>query len=76
MAGEVSVGAIGAGDSLRLGPSDDTSDGRRHDLVCLYPVLRRICSIPCSFDITRVSSLVVTHHTPDVRVTLYRPGTP
>ena len=42
MAGEVSVVAIGAGDSLRLGPLYDTSGGRIHDLVCLYPVLRRI----------------------------------
>ena len=42
MAGVVIVGAIGAGDTLRSGPSDDTSDGRRHDLVCLYPVLRLI----------------------------------
>ena len=42
MAGVVSVGAIGAGDILRLGPSDYTSDGRRHDLVCPYPVLGRI----------------------------------
>ena len=42
MAGVVSVGAIGTGDLLSLGFSDDTSDGRRHDLVCPYPVLRLI----------------------------------
>ena len=36
---EVCVGAIGAGDFLRWGPSGDMSDGRRHDLVCLYPDL-------------------------------------
>ena len=42
MAGEVSVGAIGAGDSLRLVPSDDMLGGRRHNLVCIYLVLRRI----------------------------------
>ena len=42
MAGEVGVGAIGAGESLRWGPSDDMSDGRRHDLVCLYPGLIHI----------------------------------
>ena len=42
MAGVVSVGAIGSVDLLRLGPSDDTSGGRRHEIVCLYPVLRCI----------------------------------
>ena len=42
MAGGVSVGAIDAGDILRLGPSDDTPDVRRHDLLCPYPDLRRI----------------------------------
>ena len=42
MAGAVSVGATGAGDILRLGPLDDTSYGRRHYLVCPYPVMRRI----------------------------------
>ena len=42
MAGEVSVVAIGAVDSLRLGHSDDTSGGRRHGLVFLYTVLKRI----------------------------------
>ena len=30
MAGEVGVGAIGAGDFLRFGPLDDMSGGRRH----------------------------------------------
>ena len=33
MADVVSVGAIGAGDLMRLGPSDDTSGGRTHDLL-------------------------------------------
>ena len=42
MAGEVSVGSIGAGDSSRLVSLDDMAGGRRHDLVCPYPVLRRI----------------------------------
>ena len=42
MAGVVSVGAIGAGYLLRLIPSDDMSDGIRHNRVCPYPVLRRI----------------------------------
>ena len=42
MAGEVGVGAFGAGDSLRLGPLDDMLGGIRHGLVCLYPILRRI----------------------------------
>ena len=42
MSGGVSVGAINDGDLMRLGPSDDTSDGRRHDLMCLYIDLRRI----------------------------------
>ena len=36
----------------------------------------RHCSILCSFDITRGSSLVFTHRTEDVRVTSDRPGTP
>ena len=35
-----------------------------------------VCIIPCSFDITRGSSLVVTHRTAGFRVTLDRPGTP
>ena len=39
MAGKVGIGAIGAGDSLRWGPSDDMLGGRRHELVCLYPGL-------------------------------------
>ena len=42
MAGEVGVGAIGAGDFWRWGPSDDMLGGRRHDLVCLYPPLIHI----------------------------------
>ena len=42
MEGVVSVGAIGAGDLLRLVPTDDTSNGRIHNLLCTYPVLRRI----------------------------------
>ena len=42
MAGVVSVGAIGDGDILRLGPSDDMSDGIIHKLVCPYSVLERI----------------------------------
>ena len=42
MAGEVSVCAIGAGDSLRFGTSDDMLGGRIHDLVCMYPVLIHI----------------------------------
>ena len=42
MAGVVSFGTIGDGYLLRLGLSDDTSYGRRHNLVCPYPVLRRI----------------------------------
>ena len=33
------------------------------------------CSIPCSFDNTRDSSIVVTHCTADVQVTPDRPGT-
>ena len=45
MAVVVSVGIIGAVDSLRLCPLDDTSVGRRHDLVCVYPVLRRIVAL-------------------------------
>ena len=36
MAGEVGVGAIGDGYSLRWGPADDMSGGRGQDLVCLY----------------------------------------
>ena len=42
MAGEVGVGAIGAGDSLMWGPSGDISGWRRHNLVCLYPGLIHI----------------------------------
>ena len=42
MAGEVGVGAIGAGDSLRWGPSDDMLGGRIHDLVFLHPCLIHI----------------------------------
>ena len=42
MAGEVTVGAISDVDFLRLVPSDDMLGGRRHKLVCLYPVLIRI----------------------------------
>ena len=42
MAVGVSAGAIDTGDLLRLGPSGDTSDGRRHDLLCPYPDMRRI----------------------------------
>ena len=34
------------------------------------------CSIPCSFDITRGSSLVVTHRTADVQITSDIPDTP
>ena len=34
------------------------------------------CSIPCSLDITRGSSLVVNHCTSDVQVTSDKPGTP
>ena len=37
---------------------------------------RYSCSILCSFDINRGSSLVVTHSTADVRLTSDRPGTP
>ena len=44
MAGEVGVGAIGAGDSLSWGPSDDILGGRRHYLVCLYPGMIHIFS--------------------------------
>ena len=47
MAGEVSVGAIGAGESLRLGPLDDIVGGRRHDLVFIYPVLIHIITRSC-----------------------------
>ena len=36
MAGGVSVGAIGTVDSSKLGPLDETSGGRRHELVCLH----------------------------------------
>ena len=39
MAVEVGVGAIGAVDSLRWGPLGDMLGGRRHDLVCLHPLL-------------------------------------
>ena len=42
MAGEVGVGAIGAGDSLRWDPSGNISGGRRHNLVCIYPGLVHI----------------------------------
>ena len=35
-----------------------------------------VCSIPASLDITRGSSLVVTHGTADVRVMSDRSGTP
>ena len=42
MAVEVSVGDIGSGDYLRLGPLDDMLGGRIHNLACRYPVLRRI----------------------------------
>ena len=42
MAGGVSVGTIDSGDILRLGPSYDTSDERRTDLLFPYPSLRRI----------------------------------
>ena len=38
MEGEVSVGAIGAGDYLRLGPSVDTSSEIRHEL-CVFILL-------------------------------------
>ena len=44
MAGLLSVGVIGAGDLLRLGPLYDRSDGIRHDPVCPYPVMRRIAT--------------------------------
>ena len=33
------------------------------------------CSMPCKFDITRGSSLVVTHRTEEVQVTSDIPGT-
>ena len=42
MVGGVSVGAIDDGYLLRLVPSDDMSDGRRYNLLCPYPDLRRI----------------------------------
>ena len=42
MAGGGSVGTIDSGDILRLGPSYDTSDERRNDLLFPYPSLRRI----------------------------------
>ena len=42
MAYLISVGAIGAGDLLKLDPSDDTSDGRGHNLLCPSFDLRRI----------------------------------
>ena len=35
-----------------------------------------MCSIPCSFDITRGSSLVVNHRTADVQLMSDRLGTP
>ena len=41
-----------------------------------HPNHRGDCSIPCSFYITRGSSLVVTHITEEVRVTLDIPDTP
>ena len=44
MAREVSFGPVGSGDSLRWVPSDDILGGRRHDLVCLYPVLISIAA--------------------------------
>ena len=49
-----------------------------HDVLCSRSEERRVVpySIPFSFDITRGSSLVVTHRTADVRVMLDRPGTP
>ena len=47
MAGEVGVGAIGAGDSLMWGPSGDISGWRRHNLVCLYPGLIHIVAQIC-----------------------------
>ena len=42
MADVVSVGTIDAGDILRLGTLGDTSDERRHDILCPYPDLIRI----------------------------------
>ena len=42
MADVVSVGSIGAGDLLRLDPSDDKSDERRHKILCPYLDLRCI----------------------------------
>ena len=39
MAGELVVGAIGDGDFLRWGPSDDMLGGIKHDLLCLVPLL-------------------------------------
>ena len=42
MAGEVGVGAIGAVDVLRWGPSGDMLGGRRLVMSCLYPCLVRI----------------------------------
>ena len=44
MAGEVGFGAIGAVDFLRWGTSDDMLSGRRHYLVCPYPVLIHIAA--------------------------------
>ena len=41
-----------------------------------HPNHRGEFSIPCSFDINRGSSIVVTHRTAEVRVTLNKPGTP
>ena len=41
-----------------------------------HPNHRDECSIPCIFDITRGSSIVVTYSTADVRVTSDRPGNP
>ena len=44
MSGEVGSGAVSSGDSLRWGPWDDMLGGRRHELVCLYPLLIHIVS--------------------------------
>ena len=45
-------------------------------IVCRSRQWRVNWSIPCSFDINRGSSLVVTHRKVGVLVTLDRPGTP
>ena len=42
MADVVSIDAIGAVDTLRLGPSDDTLDEKRNDLPCPSLDLGRI----------------------------------